>query len=97
MRPSQMLLLLFLAAFALAGCERTQPLSVQAGDLQKIELSQLDGIPTTFGELVDVTTHAQYEGWSQLWFVDEENTIRMVRVEFHANRIHENVLVIPRN
>jgi hypothetical protein len=64
--------------------------------LEKIAMENLDKVPLEYGKLISVTTHAQYEGWAQLWFVDDSSTIRMVRVQFHFNRLHENVLVIPR-
>jgi len=78
-------------------CERTNQPGAGAGGLLKVELTDLSSIPGDYGELVDVTTHAAYDGWAQLWFEDEEKTIRMVRIQFHDNRVHENVLVIPRN
>ncbi len=65
-------------------------------NLKEITLENLKEIPAEFGDLTAVTTHAAYEGWSQLWFIDEQKTIRMVRVQFHENRIHEKILVIPR-
>lgn len=80
------------------GCEPLQQEEASLpGKLEKITLGDLSAIPLSFGELEAVTAHSQYEGWAQLWFVDEQQTVRMVRVEFHTNRIHENVLVIPRN
>ena len=69
----------------------------QSGSLTEVKMKTLSEIPKEYGELKAVTTHAAYEGWSQLWFIDEEKTIRMVRVQFHENRFHEYVLVIPRN
>jgi hypothetical protein len=66
------------------------------GQLKKVTLMDLNGIPESYGKLMAVTTHAQYEGWAQLWFEDSVQTIRMVRIQFHRNRIHEQVLVIPR-
>ncbi len=77
-------------------CQKITPVVPPAGQLEKIVLEDLSAIPVSYGTLTAVTAHAQYEGWSQLWFVDEMQTIRMVRVQFHFNRIHENVLVIPR-
>jgi hypothetical protein len=78
-------------------CRKVQRPLPQPGQLNKATLENLTGIPKEYGNLVSVTAHAQYEGWAQLWFVDSLQTIRMVRVQFHYNRIHENVLLIPRN
>ena len=59
-------------------------------------VSDLGALPTAYGELVSVTTSAVYPDWAQLWFVDEEGVIRMVRVEFDHKLIYNDVLVIPR-
>ena len=85
---------LLLFSFIIISCESRIPAQ---GKLEKIQLTDLTGIPLEYGKLINVTTHASYEGWSQLWFEDENNIIRMVRVQFHNNRIHEMVLVITRN
>ena len=89
--------LILLFSFAIISCESRLAEWSEPGKLEKIQLSDLSGIPLEYGKLINVTTHAAYEGWSQLWFEDENNIIRMVRIQFHTNRIHERVLVIPRN
>lgn len=81
----------------ISSCQPRFPTTPTLGMLEKVELTDLKGIPAEYGELVAVTAHAEYEGWSQLWFVDDNLTIRMVRIQFHVNRINKNVLVIPRN
>jgi len=67
------------------------------GELTKMDLQNVSGIPSQFGTLAAVTTDAHYPNWAQLWFVDNENTIRMVRIQFLDNKMHEKVLVIPRH
>jgi len=66
------------------------------GDLQYVQLEGLDAIPASYGKLKTITTHSMYDGWAQLWFEDEQQTIRMVRVNFHSRRINEDVLIIKR-
>jgi hypothetical protein len=83
-------------AITTTSCERLDKPAPGAGELAKIELTDLSGIPAEYGELVGFTTHAAYEGWAQLWFEDDDGTIRIVRVSI-ANRIHTDVLEIPRN
>ena len=76
-----------------------QPIDQKAGlkgELISVYLENLKGIPAEYGTLISVTTHGMYEGYAQLWFVDDESTIRMVRVQFHENCVVEGVLVIPR-
>jgi len=63
-------------------------------DLKDIVLSNKSGIPKEFGTLVSVTTT---EEWAQLWFVDEEQTIRKVSLHFLDYQLFDTVLVIPRN
>lgn len=90
--------LLLTVCFLTISCEPVnQGQSPLPGQLEKVKLESLDAIPLSYGELEAVTTHAEYEGWAQLWFVDEQETIRMVRIQFHNNRIHDQVLVISRN
>jgi len=96
---NQNLLIIFILCSCLIlffGCKKVVTESPTPGQLEKIALETLDNIPLQYGKLMAVTTHGQYEGWAQLWFVDDSSTIRMVRVQFHFNRIHENVLVIQR-
>ncbi|MCP4685549.1 MAG: hypothetical protein GY867_08865 [bacterium] len=78
--------------FVLAGvsCTRVQP------EPDTNVVANLAGLPTAYGELVSVTTAAPYPDWAQLWFVDDEGIIRMVRVQFEQKQIHNDVLVIPR-
>jgi len=86
------LLILAVSVLILAGvsCTRVQP------EPDTNVVSNLAGLPTAYGELVSVTTSAPYPDWAQLWFVDEEGVIRMVRVQFESKQIHNDVLVIPR-
>ena len=76
--------------------QAAHPGELEYGELEYIVLSELNSIPLEYGKLKTVTTHSMYEGWAQLWFEDEQKTIRMVRVNFHNKRIHKNVLIISR-
>jgi len=90
------LLVLFVSTFTLMSCTRIQ--EPVKGALTKVKLKDLNAIPIEYGSLVSVTTHEAYPGWAQLWFEDEDRTIRIVLIEFtEQRRVHENVTVIPRN
>jgi len=94
----RLFLLCLISGMICLSCESLENNSqIQSGSLIEDKMKNLSEIPKEYGELKAVTTHAAYEGWSQLWFIDEKKTIRMVRVQFHENRLHEKVLVIPRN
>ena len=65
------LLFSFLLLFSIAiivSCESKIKELPEPGKLEKIQLNDLSGIPLEYGKLINVTTHASYEGWSQLWF-----------------------------
>ena len=57
----------------------------------------LNEIPAEYGKLIAVTTVDQYPHWAQLWFEDEQNTIRMVRVQWTQKLMHQEVLTIQRD
>jgi len=89
--------LMLLFSFAFISCESRKVEWPEQGKLEKIQLTDLSGIPLSYGKLLNVTTQADVGGWYQLWFEDENNIIRVVRVGLPGNRIHPQVLVIPRN
>ena len=89
-RVGSLILIFSLLMLASMSCTRVQP------EPDTNVVSNLAGLPTAYGELVSVTTAAQYPNWAQLWFVDDEGVIRMVRVQFDLKQIHNDVLVIPR-
>jgi hypothetical protein len=97
MKTLCILIALVFLVITTASCERTDQPIPGAGELDNLELTDLSGIPGEYGELVGITTHAAYKGWAQLWFEDEDKTIRVVRIESIANRMHHDVIVIPRN
>ena len=98
MRKSKIIFFsLFLVFLFFTNCRKVEsPASAPEGLLEKVTLADLTGIPETYGKLRAVTTHTQYKNWAQLWFEDSVQTIRMVRVQFLSNQIHNQVLVIPR-
>lgn len=89
-RVGSLVLAAFISALALCSCSRVQP------EPDTNVVSNLAGLPDAYGELVSVTTAAEYPDWAQLWFVDDEGVIRMVRVQFELEQIHNDVLIIPR-
>ena len=88
--------LIFLMALVsitfLFSCQRID----ETTELKYDETIEQKGIPLEYGSLVSVTAQAEWPGWAQLWFVDDNNTIRMVRIEFHKGEIPEGVRTISR-
>ena len=93
-----MFLIIVLTAFLLVSCSRVQDIGkLTEGKLKRVKLEKLDGIPAEYGALVGVTANPQYHRFAQLWFQDDNGTIRVVSVGFFDQKMLENVTVIPRN
>ena len=90
------LLVLFFLLILTQTCERRIPGQSQLGKLERIEISDVTGIPQEYGILISVTPVIDYPGFVQLWFQDSLGTIRMVRVGFTENKVYNEALVIPR-
>jgi len=88
-------LIILISIFFGFSCRRTS--SVSEGELKRIDVQDLKGIPAEFGSLIAVTTTEEIApGWAQLWFQDDEKTIRLAFIKYTENRIAEEVLIIPR-
>jgi hypothetical protein len=90
-----MSLALFLIVSSLLSCTRTQ--GTTQGELAIEKLKSLNAIPIEYGSLVGVTANPEFSRWAQLWFEDEDHTIRVVSVGFFDQKIREEVTMIPRN
>jgi len=53
-------------------------------------------IPASYGSLVAVTGIPEYSGWSQLWFEDDEGTIRILRIQISKNKLLPDIKTIER-
>ena len=73
-----------------AGCDKVDTQSNR-------EFLQIESIPLEFGNLVAVTTMTEYPGWSQLWFVQSDGSIKMVRYHFVRNVIMADVKLLKRS
>jgi hypothetical protein len=60
-------------------------------------LTKPDSIPANWGKLVSVSSSPGLEYWVQLWFQDDEGTIRVVRYNVRDNFLSSKASVIPRN
>ena len=91
--PYLFLAIIIVSSFILS-CERVT--TSTPGELQTVKLSNLKGVPLAYGSLISVTAPSGQSRWAHLWFADKDQTIRMVRVGFADNRVHEKATVIPR-
>jgi len=66
------------------------------GDIVVEMLPHKDAIPLEWGKLLSVSDEPGSPGWVQLWFVDQDSTIRMVAFDIYANEFSENARVIRR-
>ncbi len=92
-----MFFMIVLTVFLLIACSRVQKEPVTKGELRTVKLKKLDGIPREYGSLVGVTANPVFHRAAQLWFQDDNGTVRVVTVGFFDQNMLENVTVIPRN
>lgn len=91
-----LLLTIILTIPIIFSCQRVDTTSIK-GELTTMQLPDLKSVPLGYGDLVAVTSPSSHPDWAHLWFVDQDRTIRMVRVGFADGRLHEKVTVITRN
>jgi hypothetical protein len=86
--------------FLLGACQKLEtvrPLEGRGrGDLPKEKLAFLDALPADYGDLIAVTSHADYPIWAQAWFQRADKSIVVVWVNARTGAMLEDVLVIPR-
>jgi hypothetical protein len=63
--------------------------------LQK--MTQTDSIPANWGKLVSVSSVPGVEHWAQLWFQDDEGTIRILPYNVSNNYLSSQARIIRRN
>jgi len=88
---------LVLLIFFISTCERIPGENASTTKLENIKITNLKGIPSEYGPLFAVTANGAHPGWAQLWFLDNQGTIRMVRLDFHHYNLAANAIAIPRN
>jgi hypothetical protein len=84
----------------LGACQRldtVRPLeNTGRGELPRQTLPFKDAIPADFGDLVAVTSHAEYPTWSQAWFVRADKSIVVVWINSRTGKMLPEALTIPR-
>jgi hypothetical protein len=97
MRKIVLLVLLISSILALntLSCKKVETLP--EGNISIVKLDNVSSIPADYGSLVSVTINPTFPRISQLWFQDNEGTIRMVSVGTIDKAILDKVMVIPRS
>jgi len=67
------------------------------GDIAVVEMPSPDSIPAAWGDLIAVSNSADFAHLFQLWFQDEEGTIRMVGYNLRTNEFQPDIRAFPRN
>ena len=94
MKKLNFVFIIIILLFPITSCSRVE---VEKGELKFVQLDKLDAIPLEYGSLVGITPNQDAPNWAQLWFEDEQKTIRVVSVQFFEGKILKDVTVIPRN
>jgi len=89
--PKTIILFSLILILCAVSCEKTNP------NLSEDFLVGIDSIPQDFGKLIAVTSIDEYPDWFQLWFQNEEGTIRIVKMHFFKNKMHKEVKTITRS
>ncbi len=90
-----------LAAMALIllslSCARLpEPPTPGKGDIAIEKLSDVDSIPSKWGNLQSVSNHPDFAHVLQLWFQDEHGNIRLVFYNMNTNQLLPQAMLIRR-
>ena len=84
--------LIFISIPISFSCQRVS--DIETGELKTVNIPNLKGIPMAYGSLISVTSGPS--GNSQLWFQDDNGTVRRVAIRLINNMLYQTVTVIPR-
>lgn len=83
-----------------AACQKLQdarPFSSSIrGDLPIEHAKFTDAVPAEYGDLIGVTSNADYPTWSQAWFMRPDKSIAVLWINSSTGKIIDHVLLIPR-
>jgi len=90
-------LALCIALLAGASCARMGQPGPDEQTLTLQKLPNADSIPARWGKLVSVSSVPGVENWAQLWFQDDEGTVRMVPYNVSDNYLSGQARIIRRD
>ena len=89
------LILMILVLMPSSCAKLDQPSPKGESVIVKEALPATDSIPKKYGNLVSVSSVAEYPAWVQLWFQDENGNLRIVPYSIRDNRFAGSVRLIP--
>jgi hypothetical protein len=101
MRRATLILVGLTLLLGATGCTRLRtdrPIkaSLGPGSLPRVKIVARDALPLEFGDIVAVTSRADYSNWTQAWFVRPDKSIVIVWINSQTGYILEDALEIPR-
>jgi hypothetical protein len=78
-------------------CTKLREPGVGEQELVVEKLTKADSIPLKWGRLVSVSSVPGIDNWAQLWFQDDEGTIRIVPYDVSGNYLSSQARVIRRD
>lgn len=97
LRPAKICLVVVVLGLLVLSCAKIDEQTTVVGGNNVREPIPDDGtIPLEWGKLISVSNEPDFESWVQLWFQDEEGTVRMVPYSVKHNRFAQNARVIRR-
>ena len=99
-RRTAILLSLVTVPLVLSACQRLEavrPLEGRGRGALPMEGSKYrDAIPAEYGDLIGVTSRADYPGWTQAWFMKPDKSIVVVWINSTSGDVYDKVMMIPR-
>lgn len=90
--------LALVALVLVLGCARIEDRPEPTeGDIAVVEMPSPDSIPAAWGDLISVSNSSDFAHLFQLWFQDEEGTIRMVGYNLRTNEFQPDIRAFPRD
>jgi hypothetical protein len=86
-----------LVVVLLSSCTKLPEAEVKVEGRFGMEMKKLEGtIPSTWGNVISVSSIGQFPGWVQLWFQDATGNVYMIPYHVESNVFHENYRYLKR-
>jgi hypothetical protein len=97
LRPAKICFVVMVLVLLVLSCAKiSDETTVVGGNIVSVKIPDDNAIPLEWGKLIAVSNEPDFESWVQLWFQDEEGTIRLVPYSIKHNRFSQNARVFKR-